>query len=167
VPDYGNLTGVVRHCSSKLTRKVFASLVLGLLLLRAYVPTGFMPASGQPFLLELCPAAGPMPMIDARDDMAGMDVTGMNMAAMPGMAMAGMPAHHHHQSGSHGDHAGTHAGFDTCPFGSAPAAGPLSTFDFFQPATVDRPECTSVPDSPRFAARCARAHRPRGPPALA
>jgi hypothetical protein len=28
--------------------------LLGLLLLRAYIPTGFMPAPGRPFQLELC-----------------------------------------------------------------------------------------------------------------
>src|SRR5258708_9199142 len=53
-------------------------LLLALLLFRAYVPAGFMPASGVPFALELCPAA-----------------------------TAGMPAHLHHHAGSHatGSHA--------------------------------------------------------------
>jgi hypothetical protein len=32
-------------------------LLLALLLFRAYVPAGFMPANGVPFALELCPAA--------------------------------------------------------------------------------------------------------------
>jgi glutathione S-transferase len=50
-----------------------------------------------PFLVELCPAASSMPM--------RMD----------------MPAHMHHQSGSHGH-------FENCPFGSAPAGGPAPTF---------------------------------------
>jgi hypothetical protein len=51
------------------------TLLLALLLFRAYVPAGFMPANGVPFALELCPAA----------------------------AMAGMPAHLHHHSGTHTD----------------------------------------------------------------
>jgi hypothetical protein len=51
-------------------------LLLALLALRAYVPAGFMPASGTPFLLELCPAA----------------------------LAAEMPASHaHHHSGTHAD----------------------------------------------------------------
>ncbi len=54
-----------------------SSLLLGLLLLRAYVPIGFMPASGHPFEIELCSAA-----------------LSMDMPAMPGMV-------HHHHSGSH------------------------------------------------------------------
>src|ERR1700684_1076309 len=51
---------------------LLTSLLLAMLLFRAYVPVGFMPASGTPFLLELCPAAAATPM------------------SMP------MPAHHHH-----------------------------------------------------------------------
>jgi len=50
-----------------------ASILLAMLLFRAYVPVGFMPASGTPFLLELCPAASSMPM----------------------------PAHHHHHTETH------------------------------------------------------------------
>ena len=50
-------------------------LLLALLLFRAYVPEGFMPASGVPFALELCPAS-----------------------------MAGMPAGHQHQHpGTHAE----------------------------------------------------------------
>jgi Protein of unknown function (DUF2946) len=51
-------------------RHLVTSFLLGMLLFRAYVPVGYMPASGTPFLLELCPAAGSL--------------------SMP------MPAHHHH-----------------------------------------------------------------------
>ena len=47
-------------------------LVLALLLFRAYVPAGFMPADGVPFALQLCPAV-----------------------------TAGMPAHLHHHAGTH------------------------------------------------------------------
>ena len=48
-------------------RDLLTGILLALLLFRAYVPIGFMPASGAPFLVELCPAAGglqiPMPML--------------------------------------------------------------------------------------------------------
>jgi hypothetical protein len=41
---------------------VLAILLLATLLFHSYIPVGFMPASGTPFLLELCPAyAGAMP----------------------------------------------------------------------------------------------------------
>jgi hypothetical protein len=53
---------------------LFTSLLLVVLLFRAYVPVGFMPASGTPFLLEMCPAT----------------------------YQAEMPAHHgHHHPGTH------------------------------------------------------------------
>jgi hypothetical protein len=42
-------------------RDLLTSFLLAMLLFRAYVPVGFMPASGTPFLVELCPAAAPMP----------------------------------------------------------------------------------------------------------
>jgi hypothetical protein len=38
-------------------RDQLTSFLLVMLLFRAYVPVGFMPAGGTPFLLELCPAA--------------------------------------------------------------------------------------------------------------
>jgi hypothetical protein len=49
---------------------LLTSLLLAVLLFRAYIPVGFMPAGGTPFLLELCPAAS-----------------------------SPMPAHHHHEGG--------------------------------------------------------------------
>jgi hypothetical protein len=49
-------------------------LVLALLLFRAYVPAGFMPADGVPFALQLCRTA-----------------------------TAGMPAHLHHHTGTHAE----------------------------------------------------------------
>jgi hypothetical protein len=94
-----------------------------------------MPASGHPFQIEICSAG-----------------LSMDMPAMPGME------HHHHHSGSHSN-------FANCPFGSAPAAGPISHIDFFSP---DGPIKTDVagafaPTIP--SARLERAHQPRGPPA--
>ena len=48
--------GVTRP-SPRFNRTLISSLLLGMLLLRAYVPVGFMPASGRPFEIELCSAA--------------------------------------------------------------------------------------------------------------
>jgi hypothetical protein len=106
-------------------------LLLALLVFRAYVPAGFMPASGVPFVLQLCPTA-----------------------------MAGMPAHLHH-------HAGTHSDFESCPFGSAPGAGPIShhiDFESVGPAQTLRIVAFEVP---RLKHRTERSHQPRGPPSLA
>ena len=40
---------------------VLAIVLLAALFFRAYIPVGFMPASGTPFLVELCPAYGGAP----------------------------------------------------------------------------------------------------------
>jgi hypothetical protein len=107
--------------------------LLALLLFRAYIPAGFMPAGGIPFALELCP-----------------------------VGLAGMPAAAHHH-----DHGGSHANFEACPFGSAPAAGPISHYIAFQaPApALSRPVVAF--QSPRLTLRPQRSHLPRGPPSLA
>jgi hypothetical protein len=115
---------------------ILTGILLAMLLLRAYVPVGFMPASGTPFLLELCPSASPVPS-----------------------ALA-VPAHHgHHQ------HAGPHGHFENCPFGSAPASGPASQLVVFQPSSQATSLEAVEFQSFHIGARLARAHQPRGPPA--
>jgi len=51
-----------KHLFNSGRRDLFTSLLLVVLVFRAYVPVGFMPASGMPFLLELCRATYPMQM---------------------------------------------------------------------------------------------------------
>jgi|SRR5580693_5248685 hypothetical protein len=106
-------------------------LVLALLLFRAYVPAGFMPADGVPFALQLCPAV-----------------------------TAEMPGHLHH-------HAGTHAEFELCPFGSVPGAGPTSHQIDVQPLGPAPTLQILAFEAPRLTQRAERAHPPRGPPSLA
>ena len=124
-------------------------LLLALLLFRAYVPAGFMPASGVPFALQLCPAG------------------------MQGMRLARV----HHQ-GTHDhdgtldhlgirDHPGTHADFERCPFGSAPAAGPISHYVDFETPGRSLSQPLVAREAPRFSLRPQRSHLPRGPPSLA
>jgi hypothetical protein len=109
---------------------VLAIVLLAALLFRAYVPVGFMPASGTPFLVELCPAYG------------------------------SAPAHHHHHSQSQAD-------FQNCPFGSAPAMGPVSHLVAFEPAGRIN-SFVAIPAEPgRLGTRLPHAHQPRGPPSLA
>jgi hypothetical protein len=103
-------------------------LLLAMLLFRAYIPVGFMPASGTPFLLELCPAAVSSPM-----------------------------AAHHHHAGGHGD-------FDHCPFGSAPAAGPISQLIAFNPPAPVVSHRVVVFESLLGNVRLPSVHQPRGPP---
>ena len=92
---------------------------------------GPMPASGTPFLLELCPA----------------------------VSFGQMPAHHHHST--------THGHFENCPFGSAPAAGPVSQAIAFDAGAPAISYDATLADSRRLGGDVRRAHRPRGPPLLA
>lgn len=122
-----------KHLSNFARRELFTSLLLVLFLFRAYVPVGFMPASGTPFLLELCPAT----------------------------YQVQMPAHHGH------DHSGTHTHFENCPFGSAPAAGPIAhIIAIALPAPIVSQPLGAF-EALRLGARLDRAHPPRGPPSLA
>ncbi len=109
-----------------------AIVVLAALLFRAYIPVGFMPASGVPFRLELCPAFG-----------------------MP------VPAHHlHHHDSQH------HADLQNCPFGSAPAQGPVYNLLVFDPP-APIPLLEAFPSDPKWlVTRPLRSHQPRGPPSL-
>jgi hypothetical protein len=113
---------------------LFSSLLLVVLLFRAYVPVGFMPASGgTPFLLEMCPATYQAPM----------------------------PAHHGHH------HSGTHAHFENCPFGSAPAGGPIAHIVAFAPPAPIVSQSRVAFEPLRLGVDLPRAHQPRGPPSLA
>jgi hypothetical protein len=108
-------------------------LVLVALLVRAYIPVGFMPTSGAPFLLELCPAFG-------------MSVPAQHL--------------HHHDSRHHAD-------LQDCPFGSAPAQGPVSDLMVLDPSG-QIPFLEAFPAGPKLlVTRPFRAHQPRGPPSLA
>jgi hypothetical protein len=118
--------------SNRKRQDLLAGVLLAALVFRAYVPVGFMPASGTPFLVELCPAASLMLM----------------------------PAQHHHHSDSQ-------VHFDHCPFGSAPAAGPIAHFVVFATAAQIASPAIVAFEPPRFGLRTQRAHQPRGPPALA
>jgi len=112
-----------------------ASLTLALLLFRAYVPLGFMPASGAPFRLEICPQ-------------------GLELPA---------PAHRHHGQTGDTHQPGGHGYFGDCPFGSAPAAGPITHLSGFEPAGPI--EAHALPEPPlRWGVALKRAHRARGPP---
>jgi hypothetical protein len=106
-------------------------LLLALLVFRAYIPVGFMPASGVPFALQLCPAA-----------------------------TVEMPAHLHHHTGSHAD-------FESCPFGSAPGAAPISQHIDFHSAGPAPSQRIVALEAPRLVHRAERSHPPRGPPSLA
>lgn len=122
-----------RSCNGKRPG-VLAIVLLAALLFRAYVPVGFMPASGSPFRLEFCPTAYP----------------------------AVTSAHH-----SHHGHSQTHADFQNCPFGSAPAAGPVSYLIVYEPPGRISSLVDILAEPRRPSTRPLLTHPPRGPPSPA
>jgi hypothetical protein len=77
-------------------------LVLPALLLRAFIPTGFMPASDRPFSIELCREGLPADML-----------------------AHGEPAHADPMGGIHHHHPGSPAHNEHCVFGTACGVGPI------------------------------------------
>jgi hypothetical protein len=158
--------------TQRLRQWLTSTLVL-LLTFGAYIPAGFMPAPGTPFLLELCPAAAPLPAsmsMDTAKPMAmsmpmdmPMDMTmPMDMPMDMSKAGHGHPHGDPHQSGSH-----SHSHFENCPFGSAPGAGPLSQGIVFTPPAPVGASFDLLPEPPRNSTRPPRSHQPRGPPSPA
>jgi hypothetical protein len=129
----GIVAGMQPRARAHRQRNLTTSLVLAFFLLRAYVPLGFMPASGAPLLLEICPQGLHMPV---------------------------SAQHLHHNSGNHGH-------FENCPFGSAPASGPISHFVSFQVGgQVASPLMLAYAPS-LLGVRLQRAHQARAPPTVA
>ena len=131
----GMVTSAVMKARLRHARRpdVLAIVLLATLIFRAYIPVGFMPASGTPFLVELCPAYA-----------------------------GGAPAHHAHHHNSQGQ-----ADFQNCPFGSAPALGPVSHLIAFEPAERIASFVAIPAERGRLVRRLLHAHQPRGPPSLA
>jgi hypothetical protein len=95
-------------------RTLVASIMLVAFASRALIPAGFMPASGHPFSIEICPEDFPAGLLaqGGPAQAASADPDSMDMGSMD---MGSMPAHH--GSGhSHSEH---------CVFGTACSPGPL------------------------------------------
>ena len=72
-----------------------------------------------------------------------------------------VPAHHLHHDSQH------HTDLQNCPFGSAPAQGPVSDLLVFDPpGPIPFLEAFASEPKP-LVTRPLRSHRPRGPPSLA
>jgi hypothetical protein len=116
----------------------FPAIMLGAVLLRAFVPAGYMPAApGQGLLFELCDAGLPTSFSEALD------------------------AHAHH--GGHDAHE-DHGTFGDCSFGHIVAGAAIDAPDV--PALAIEPAHTalSVITADARAAQRVYARAPRGPP---
>lgn len=113
----------IRLSPGKRYRRTFmAGIMLVAFASRVLIPPGFMPASGRPFLMEIC-----LEGLSA-DMLAHVEPPHADSMGMQSMGMDPMPAHstshrdplqgahHHHGSPSQSEH---------CVFGTACSAGPI------------------------------------------
>lgn len=120
--------------SRRVRRKLLTGSLLVAMTFRVLIPTGFMPSSERPFSLEICHGGTVSPSGHGSDGAAG---------------------HHPLPDRPHYEH---------CPFGAAPAPGPVASVPGFLPAApvVER---SMRPDaSLRLISRLQRAQSARAPP---
>ena len=144
-----------------------ASMMLVAFASHAIVPSGFMPAKGRPFLLEICSEDLPADLaahvepasVDAMD-MASMDMSAMDMPAMPAedstsKLVAPQGSHHHGGGSSRAEH---------CVFASACSAGPVPHVPTSGEFSRARPLRTVALASIAVAVRVVHIPQPRAPP---
>jgi hypothetical protein len=104
-----------------------AGIMLAAFALRMLIPPGFMPASGRPFLLEICADGLPAGLLTqlrpADADATDMDAMGMGSIGMGAMAMGDSASHQGPTPGTH--HSGGPSQSEHCVFGTACSAGPI------------------------------------------
>jgi len=123
-----------RLIAHRLRRHLFTGLLLVAVAFRALIPTGFMPSSDRPFALEIC--------------------------------HGGMHAHAGHGKDGTAGHvpAPDQPRYEHCPFGAAPAPGPLASLSVSIPAAPVAPRSIGRIAPLRVGARLQRAQNARAPP---
>ena len=104
------------------TRTLMAGIMLAAIASRMLIPPGFMPATGRPFLMEIC-------WEDLSTDMlTHVEPPDADSVSMESMGMDPMPAHFTSQRGplqaAH-HHSGSPLQSEHCVFGTACGAGPI------------------------------------------
>jgi hypothetical protein len=130
------------------THRRFTAALLGLVLLRALIPAGFMlgAEAGHPFEITFCRTYGPAvapPISRTAGAIAGIDRTD--------------PA----RSANHGADDSP-----ACPFGCAGPAAPALSPQGLSEEPIARTAVAAVERATLSSVETSRAHRPRGPPAL-
>lgn len=123
-----------RLIARRARRELLTALLLVAVAFRALIPTGFMPSSERPFSLEICHGG-----IDARADRAEHGIAGSQSTHDP-------------------------VRLEQCPFGAAPAQGPLASLLQVIPAAVIVQRSIGPGSPQRALARLRRAQSARAPP---
>jgi hypothetical protein len=158
---------------------LLTSALLVAVLLRALIPAGFMPSSGRPFTLQICPSGLPASVLASLHAGLSGPARHSGVADANTDAVAGA----HHDAGTPGHDAGVRAPHDThrnheidrhqgasaleeCSFGAASAGAALiGQWAQFAPPSLDRdPGIADSPSQVPFETRRFRQHQPRAPP---
>jgi hypothetical protein len=145
-----------------MRRSLMASMLLVVFALHAFVPSGFMPAKGRPFLLEICDEDLPADLAARVNPSSAhsMDMASMDMDAMPAEnsilnRVAQQRPHHHGGSSSRGEH---------CVFASACIAGPIPHWPTSGEISRARPLRAVALAAIAVAVRVVHLPQPRAPP---
>jgi hypothetical protein len=153
---------IPREKRLSLGRRNRRTLVVGILLAAfasfALIPPGFMPASGRPFSLEICPEGLPSGML-ALLEPSEADSAGRGAMGMPEDSTA---AHH---GGLHGAHHHTSSQSDHCVFGTACGAAPLPHHPPHGDFSAAPPLLAAALTPIGAAVRVVHLPQPRAPPA--
>jgi hypothetical protein len=146
-------------------RTLMAGIMLVAFASRALIPSGFMPASGRPFSLEICWEGLPAELLtqlepsDTESMGMDMDMPADSMAAEPGHAMS----HGGVQQGPH-HHSGSPSRSEHCVFGTAFSAGPITHLPLPSNFLPAQPLRAAVSESIALAVRVVHLPQPRAPP---
>lgn len=154
----------------RLSFRAFQGFLLLALVLRAFIPVGYMPSADRPFTLELCPDGFPVELLSAAHE------EHVNHGFGPaGSEHAGHDSGPANSGTDHADHGAQPAGGGThphdsflsmhCVFAAVASATPPQLDAI---AALAPPSSAVAPDpaSPLFQAPRFRTQQPRAPPAL-
>ncbi|MEJ1964074.1 MAG: hypothetical protein WDO56_22035 [Gammaproteobacteria bacterium] len=143
----------MRRALQEKNRRWLIGTLLVALLVRALIPSGFMPANDRPLSFQICPDGFPAALLES------------DPAVAPHHEDSGDPhAAHHHHGGAHHNHSSASA--EHCVFAAAAGAGAVAFAPTFSAPAVDLTTPQFFYRSAGFYSLRFRIQQPRGPPAL-
>jgi hypothetical protein len=132
---------------------------------RALIAPGFMPASGRPFSIEICPeglSAEVLARVEPSHSMDHADSMAMESMGMDSMAADG--SMHREPAGSSHHHRGNPSQSEHCVFGTSCSAGPMSHLPLPSDFSSSREFRAATFASLAAAVRVVHLPQPRAPP---
>lgn len=148
-------------CGRRIRRTFMASIMLVAFASRLLIPPGFMPASGRPFLMEICWDGVPTNLL-AQVGLADVHALGMESMGMDPMPTGDGTSHQAESQGAH--HSGSPSRGEHCVFGTASNTGPTPHLPLLGDLYSTQPLRTVAFASVAGAVRVVHLPQPRAPP---